>query len=137
MEAARALQGKVIRLKVKVSSHTPLHSDQAEEFAGLIRDLPIQDPVRPIVSNRTSELLRTAAEVRCEFEEQLRSPVYWAENVRRMTREGVDLLVEVGPGHVLAGMAKRISKELSVVSLDDAREAPIPISVLPLRNAAQ
>ena len=48
-----------------------------------------------------------------------------------MTREGVDLLIEVGPGHVLAGMAKRISKELTVVSLDDAKEQPIPISVLP------
>ncbi len=137
MELAKEAKGKAIRLKLKVSSHTPLHIEQAAEFAGIMRDIPIGAPDRPIVSNITAELLRTGAEIRAEFEAQLRSPVLWAENVRRMTREGVDLLIEVGPGHVLAGMAKRISKELTVVSLDDAREAPIPISILPVRNPAQ
>ena len=131
MDAARAVQGKVIRLKVKVSSHTPLHHAQAEEFAHLIREVPISDPKRPIVSNRTSELLRTAAEVRHEFEEQLRSPVYWADNVRRMCEEGVDTFIEVGPGHVLARMVKRISDRLTAISLDDAEVEPFPISILP------
>ena len=141
MALAKEAKGKAIRLKLKVSSHTPLHIEQAAEFAGLMRDVPIEAPERPIVSNITADLLSTGAELRHEFEEQLRSPVLWAENVRRMTREGVELLVEVGPGHVLAGMAKRISKELTVVSLDDAREPPIPISILPLplalRNTAR
>lgn len=131
MERSRALQGKVIRLKVKVSSHTPLHNEQAEEFAQIIREIPIADPRQPIVSNRTSELLRNAAEVRMEFEEQLRSPVYWSKNVRQMTDQGVDTFVEVGPGHVLARMVKRISDRVTAVSLDDAEVEPIPISALP------
>ncbi|MGE3855958.1 MAG: ACP S-malonyltransferase [Dehalococcoidia bacterium] len=137
MELAKEARAKAIRLRLKVSSHTPLHDEQADEFADIMRSVPIEAPDQPIVSNITADLLRTAAEVRAEFEAQLRSPVLWAENVRRMTREGVELLVEVGPGHVLAGMAKRISKELNVVSLDDAREAPIPISVLPGRAPLQ
>ena len=136
MEAAKELQARAIRLRLKVSSHTPLHNGQAVEFAEIIREVPIVAPDRPIVSNITSELLRTAAEVRAEFEAQLRSPVLWTENVRRMTREGVETLIEVGPGHVLARMAKRIADELNVVSLDDARENPIPISVLPDRHPA-
>ena len=137
MEAAKALQGKAIRLRLKVSSHTPLHTAQAHEFAEIIREVPIAAPERAIVSNITSELLRTAAEVRAEFEAQLRSPVMWTENVRRMTREGVDTIVEVGPGHALARMAKRIAGDLTAVSLDDARKNPIPISVLPARHPAQ
>ena len=137
MELAKSLKGKAaIRLKLKVTSHTPLSNDQSAEFATIMRDVPFEAPERPIVSNITAELLRTAADVRAEFEAQLRSPVLWAENVKRMTREGVDLLIEVGPGHVLAGMAKRISKELTVVSLDDAKEQPIPISVLPTEYLA-
>jgi [acyl-carrier-protein] S-malonyltransferase len=131
MERAKALQGKAIRLKLKVSSHTPLHRGQAEEFAQVIREIPIADPIVPIVSNISADLLRTAAEVRAEFEAQLRSPVLWAENVRRMAREGVDTFVEVGPGHALARMIKRIADQSTAVSLDDAREHPIPISVLP------
>jgi len=131
MERARSLQAKVIQLKVRVSSHTPLHIDQAAEFAQIIREVPLRNPVRPIVSNRTSELLRTAAEVRREFEEQLRSPVYWHANVQRMAQQGVDTFVEVGPGHVLARLVKRVSDRLVAVSLDDARIDPIPISALP------
>lgn len=131
MERTRALQGKVIRLKVKVSSHTPLHVEQAEEFAVIIREVPLRDPVRPVVSNITSRPLRTASELRDEFAAQLRSPVYWAENVREMARQGVDTFVEVGPGHVLARMVRRIATGVTAVSLDDATAEPIPISVLP------
>lgn len=131
MEQARRLQARVIRLKVKVSSHTPLHSEQAEEFAYIIQEIPLANPAVPIVSNRSSRLLRTADEVREEFEEQLRSPVYWTANVRRMERAGVDTFVEVGPGHVLARMVRRISGDATAVSLDDATDDPVPISVLP------
>jgi [acyl-carrier-protein] S-malonyltransferase len=135
MERARDLQGRAIRLKVKVSSHTPLHYEQAQEFAQIIKEIPFADPTQPIVSNITSELLKTAAEVRHEFEEQLRSPVYWTNNVKRMEHEGVDTYIEVGPGHVLSRMVKRISEQLTAVSLDDAREEPIPISVIPHPSA--
>lgn len=132
MDRARELEGgRAIRLKVKVSSHTPLHYEQAREFAEVIKEIPIAAPTQPIVSNITSQLLKTAAEVRQEFEEQLRSPVYWTGNVQRMESEGVDTYIEVGPGHVLSRMVKRISDQLTAVSLDDAREDPIPISVLP------
>jgi len=134
MARAKDLQGRAIRLKLKVSSHTPLHVGQAEEFAQIISEIPFADPELPIVSNITSDLLRTAAEVRAEFEAQLKSPVLWAENVRRMTREGVDTFVEVGPGHALSRMIKRIQDESTAVSLDDAREAPIPVSILPARR---
>jgi [acyl-carrier-protein] S-malonyltransferase len=131
MERARELQARVIRLKVKVSSHTPLHHEQAEEFAQLIREIPMRDPVRPIVSNQTSQLLHTASELRTEFSEQLRAPVFWAGNVREMTGQGVHTFVEVGPGHVLARMVRRTSDDVTAVSLDDAEVEPIPISVLP------
>jgi [acyl-carrier-protein] S-malonyltransferase len=131
MESARSLQAKVIRLKVKVSSHTPLHTEQAHEFAEIIREVPLRDPSRAIVSNQTSQLLTTGAEVRREFEDQLRMPVYWSENVKQMASNGIDTFVEVGPGHVLARMVKRVSDSLTAVSLDDAEVDPIPISVLP------
>lgn len=134
MARAKDLQGRAIRLKLKVSSHTPLHVGQAEEFAQIISEVPFADPEMPIVSNITSDLLRTAADVRAEFEAQLKSPVLWAENVRRMTREGVDTFVEIGPGHALSRMIKRIQDESTAVSLDDAREAPIPVSILPVRR---
>lgn len=99
--------------------------------------MPLRDPARAIVSNQTSELLASAAAVRREFEEQLRSPVYWAENVKQMAAHGVDTFVEVGPGHVLARMVKRVSDSLTAVSLDDAEVDPVPISILPPQAAPE
>ena len=136
MERARDLQAKVIRLKVKVSSHTPLHVEQAEEFAQIVRRVPLRAPSRPIISNITSRPLCTAEDIRGEFEAQLRSPVNWADNVREMARQGVDTFVEAGPGHVLARLVRRLSGGVTAVSLADATEEPIPISVLP-RPAAR
>ena len=135
MKLAKDLQGKAIRLKIRVSSHTPLHTEQAAQFAQVIRDVPFEDPTRPIVSNISSELLTNAEAVRREFEAQLKSPVHWADNVQRMTREGVDTFIEAGPGHALSRMVRRMTHEKIAVSLDDAREAPIPISVLPALSA--
>ena len=131
MERTRKLQAKAIRLKVRVSSHTPLHMEQATEFAEVIRGVPIADPTSPIVSNISSQLLDTAERLRTEFEMQLRSPVYWAENVRAMSRQGVTTFIEVGPGHVLANMVRRVAARSTAVALDDAREDPVPISILP------
>ncbi len=55
--------------------------------------------------------------------------------MKRMAGEGVDTFIEVGPGHVLARLVKRVQEGLVAVSLDDAREEPIPISVLPPKHA--
>ena len=137
MERARELQGRVIRLKVKVSSHTPLHEEQAHEFSLHLDEIPLADPLEPIISNISSRALRTAEELREEFRAQLRSPVFWAENVRAMARQGVDTFVEAGPGHVLARMVKRVQESLTAVSLDDATEPPIPISALPKDLSAE
>lgn len=132
MERARELQGRVIRLKVRVSSHTPLHSEQAQQFAEVIREIPMQHPSRPIVSNRTSELIHTSEALREEFSEQLRSPVYWTDNVRTMTSQGIRTVIEAGPGHVLTRLVRRITEGgITAVSLDDADAEPFPISVLP------
>lgn len=136
MERARSLHAKVIRVKVKVSSHTPLHAEQAEEFAQVLRDVEFRDPQRPIISNITSRPLVLAAELKGEFEAQLRSPVYWAANVREMARQGVDNFIEAGPGHVLARLVRRISGDMTAVSLADATEDPIPISILPAAATA-
>lgn len=133
LDRARHLRAKVIPLKVKVSSHTPLHAEQSEQFAAILRDVQIDDPSQPIVSNISSVPLMTADALRSEFEAQLHSPVYWADNVREMIRHGIDTFVEAGPGHVLARLVRRISDGVTAVSLADATEQPIPISVLPAR----
>ena len=115
-------EGKAIRLKLKVSSHTPLHDEQAEEFADIMADTPLHDPERPMVSNITAELLRTAAEVRHEFEEQLTelqgflSENWTAKSSPKtgnpMYERPVVLVVPYSPGGGVDTMARHLAKEL-------------------------
>ena len=112
MEHARELQGRVIRLKVKVSSHTPLHNEQAEEFAAIIKGVPISDPVRPIVSNRTSRPLRTAAECAKEFSEHCARRSSGRQRARD-AHQGVQTFIEVGPRARALAHWLRISNRVS------------------------
>ena len=52
-----------------------------------------------------------------------------------MARQGVDTFVEAGPGHALTRMVRRLAGDATAVSLADATEEPIPISVLPPESA--
>ena len=130
MGIAKSFRAKAIRLKLKVSSHTPLHEQQSNEFAAVVRKIKFQNPESPVVSNIGSHLMKTGVEIQSEFENQLKSPVLWADNVRRMVSEGVEMFVEAGPGHALTRMIRRINESSIAVSLDDARDPPIPISAL-------
>ena len=50
---------------------------------------------------------------------QVDSPVLWVEGVRRLVNEGVKTIVEVGPGRVLSGLARRVDRSLKVLSVED------------------
>ncbi len=130
MGIAKSVRAKAIRLKLKVSSHTPLHEQQSDEFAAIVRKINFENPVSPVVSNIGSHLMKTGVEIQSEFENQLKSPVLWADNVRRMVSEGVQMFVEAGPGHALTRMIRRINENTIAVSLDDADDPPVPISAL-------
>jgi len=51
--------------------------------------------------------------------QQLYSPVRWVETVRAMAEQGVDTLIEVGPGKVLTGLCKRIDKQIAALPVYD------------------
>jgi [acyl-carrier-protein] S-malonyltransferase len=51
---------------------------------------------------------------------QVDGPVRWEESIRRMAAEGVTHALEIGPGKVLAGLVKRIAKDIKVLSVGDA-----------------
>jgi malonyl-coA-[acyl-carrier-protein] transacylase len=60
-----------------------------------------------------------SAEIRTALIRQLYSPVRWTETVEKMAQDGVEVLVEIGPGKVLNGLTKRIVAELQATSVND------------------
>lgn len=120
MKLARERGARVFRLPISVPSHTPMMRDAGRELSRFIATLPFREPKTPIVSNITARLLTTAEEVRQELSEQICAAVQWVRCVAAMDRKGAGTFVEVGPGHTLSNLVRRIRGQAHIVSAAEA-----------------
>ncbi len=130
VDAAKAAGAKrAVLLPVSVPSHCALMQPAAERLAERLAGVSIQAPIVPVLHNCHVRAESDPEAIRAALVRQLASPVRWVETVRAMAAQGVDMLVECGPGKVLAGLNKRIARDLPTLpiydpaSLDAARTA--------------
>lgn len=108
---------RAVRLPVSAPFHCPLMVPAAQAMAEALANIDIQPPEVPLVANVTARTTSDPAEIRRLLVEQVCGMVRWRESVLFMKEQGVTNLVEVGSGKVLAGLAKRIDREIAAVSL--------------------
>lgn len=111
---------KVVRLPVSGAFHSPLVSSAASVFSSHLQNLDFGTPKALLVSNFSAQGTRDPAEIRYNLMQQMSSPVRWEESVHWMLAEGISVFVELGPGKVLQGLIRRISKGAEVRSMEDA-----------------
>ncbi len=114
---------RAMALNVSGAFHSPLMAPAAERFAALLDAAAFRDAAVPVACNVDGAAVRDAAGLRDRLRRQLTAPVRWVDCVTTLVALGVDTLVEVGPGSVLSGLARRIAPEVRTVSisrLDDA-----------------
>ncbi len=115
MDAAKAAGAKcALPLAVSAPSHTPLMQPAADAMKAKLADISVTTPTCPVWGNARAVMLTDADDIRDALVEQLISPVRWTETIQKMAAEGVTTAVEMGPGKVLTGLARRIEKDLSV-----------------------
>lgn len=123
-EAVRLVRSRgsyrTIPLQVSGAFHTPLMQSAVDGMAAAIATLPFREPVVPIIGNTTARPLTTAEEIKEELLRQLCDCVRWQPSVEYMIASGVDTFIEIGPGKVLTGLIKRISKDVSTLNIGDA-----------------
>lgn len=113
-------------LQVSGPFHCALMRPAQEAFAAALDAVTISEPAIPVVQNVDASVASSAADLRHKLLEQMSRPVLWTACVQAMAGRGVDRLVECGPGRVLAGLVKRIDKNLeaeSIGTLDGLRGA--------------
>jgi [acyl-carrier-protein] S-malonyltransferase len=110
---------RATRLGVSIASHSPLMARAAERFAKLVAETPLREPAVPVVGNVTARPLTTVAELVDELSRQVASPVNWTGSVRTMIEAGVTTFLDLGPGQVVNGLIKRVSREVATVGLGD------------------
>jgi [acyl-carrier-protein] S-malonyltransferase len=117
--AVAAAQGlkRAVRLPVSAPFHCPLMQPAADAMAEALGAVEMQAPAVPVVANVTAAPVSDPDAIRKLLVEQVTGMVRWRESVLAMKALGVSRLVEVGAGKVLAGLTKRIDKEVSATSL--------------------
>lgn len=109
---------RVVRLDVSGAFHSPLMAVAREGLAEALAAVQLRDPAFPVVSNATAEEVNDAGRARELLIEQLTSPVRWAASMERLAATGADRWLELGPGSVLRGLARRFDRSLSVTSIE-------------------
>jgi len=121
MEQARELGAKrALPLPVSVPSHCSLMAGAAEALAVELENLSIRLPGVPVVHNQSATVATSADEIRECLKLQLYQPVKWVASVKAMQQQGVDSLIECGPGKVLSGLTRRIDRSLQAHAIFDA-----------------
>ncbi|HWI40853.1 MAG TPA: ACP S-malonyltransferase [Verrucomicrobiae bacterium] len=110
---------KAMLLPVSAPFHCALMKPAADRLAGTLEGVSAAAPGKPVVTNVEAKPNSDAARVKPLLVEQVTAPVRWEESVLEMVRLGVDTFVEIGPGKVLCGLVKRISKEPATKNVED------------------
>ncbi|HXP12453.1 MAG TPA: ACP S-malonyltransferase [Stellaceae bacterium] len=113
---------RAIMLPVSAPFHCPLMAPAAEEMAEALAGVNLREPLVPLVANVIASSVRDPAEIKRLLVEQVTGLVRWRECVLYMKGQGVSEIVEVGSGRVLSGLAKRIDRELTGISIGTPSE---------------
>jgi len=111
---------RAIPLQVSGAFHTPLMQPAVDGMAEIMATLKFNNPTVPIIGNTTAKPLATAGEVKEELLAQLCNCVQWQRSVEYMVNNGVSNFIEIGPGRVLAGLIKRIDRNVKIKNIGNA-----------------
>ena len=114
--AARGIK-RSIMLPVSAAFHCALMAPAAREMAEALEQVKVAQPYVPLIANVTAAAVTAPEQIKRLLVEQVTGMVRWRESVLAMKTQNVDQLVELGAGRVLSGLAKRIDRELTAVSL--------------------
>jgi [acyl-carrier-protein] S-malonyltransferase len=115
MKAAGAKRALV--LSVGGAFHSPLMEPARKELAEAILNTKFNEPICPIYQNYVAKAVTNVDEIKENLIAQLTAPVKWTQSVQAMVNDGATTFYECGPGNVLQGLVKKISKEVSAQSI--------------------
>lgn len=132
VEIAKELGAKRAAV-LKVSGpfhHSQFMNPAREGLAEELENHEIKDARIPLVANYTGNQVTSGKDIREALVNQINSPVLWEDSVKRMIAEGVNVFIEVGPGKVLTGLLRRISKDVTGLNIEDENSFKKALGIL-------
>lgn len=121
--AIEGLQGvakRVIKLKVSAPFHCALMKPAQERLALDLAQLSFREPAMPVVTNVDAQATTIPEELRDALVRQVSAPVRWVDSMQWLIEQRVTTFVEVGPGKVLSGLMRQISRDVKTLNVEDA-----------------
>ena len=109
---------KAIMLPVSAPFHSPLMAPAAEVMSEALGSIALTVPAVPLVANVTASAVRETGTIRTLLVQQVTGLVRWRETVLYLKEQGVTEIVELGAGKVLAGLVRRIDKDIAARSIN-------------------
>ena len=110
---------RAIVLPVSVPSHCSLMESAAEKLQERLATISINAPSVPVVNNVDVDTPSDVEQIKQALVKQLSNPVRWVETINHLSDNDINIVIECGPGKVLAGLNKRINKEFPAYPLFD------------------
>ncbi len=111
---------RVVKLNVSAPFHCALMKPAQERLEQDLEKVNFSDFNTPLVTNVDAAEITSGTAVRDSLTRQVSSPVRWLESIELMIGNGSDTFVEVGPGKVLSGLLRQISREVRSLNVEDA-----------------
>jgi len=120
MDLAKAKgANRVVPLQVSGAFHTPLMQSAYDGMSAVLARISFREPAIPIIGNTSAQPLAGTKAIKEELLRQLCNCVQWQRSVEYMVANGVTTFIEIGPGRVLSGLIRRISREVTTLNLAD------------------
>ena len=128
--ASEAGARRAIRLPMSVPVHCPLMAPAAVRLEAKLANIDIEPPSVPILQNADIAIHTDGESIRSALVSQLTSPVRWRHSVVAMCEQGATVMVEFGPGRVLAGLARRIDRGMAAMAVHDEKSLDAALEVV-------
>ena len=109
---------RVVPLVVGGPFHSPLIKKAATWLFEEMNKINFNETTIPVVSNVNAKPVINTKKIKNNLAKQVTSSVLWIDSIKFMIEDGVDTFIEFGPKRVLAGMLKKIDKNIKVISID-------------------
>lgn len=121
---------RAVSLPVSAPFHCQLMQPAAEVMKEALDQVDVKAPVVPVIANVTAGPLTDPEEIKASLVRQVTGTVRWRECVLAMTAAGVDSFYELGTGKVLSGLARRIDKTVSALSVGAADDIAAAVAAI-------
>jgi len=132
VERIACLKGarRCIPLNVSGPFHTKYMHSASEALALKFQQIKWNEPIIPVVSNVTGKRIQKEESIPRLLELQVKSSVFFEDSIQTLLDEGVDTIIEIGPGKVLSGFVKKINPSIRCLNIETAQELEQVIAVM-------